>query len=357
LTLPWDVYGEGGGLLVKKGHLIASAHLIEMLVERGFIGDDGVAAVHAQPPSALRMLNLAHAGLRAALAQLALGQADCLPKLDEVAKLVEDAMDLDQDVALACILLNQAGGDYAIRHGVDSASVALLMARALKRTPAQARSLVLAALTMNVGMLRDHQRFHDTGAALPAADLAYIRAHPQAGVALLRAVGVADEPWLACVLQHHENEDGSGYPLATVAAGIGIDAHILMLADRYCARVSARAYRKAMLPNAALRDILLQGKETVDAQLASVLLHQLGIYPTGAFVKLLDGEIGVVTRQGASATTPHVLSLLNAWGTRLDVPLRRDTKTERHAIREVLSAQQAGLTFRLEQLWGCGASL
>ncbi|WP_317203143.1 HD-GYP domain-containing protein [Janthinobacterium sp.] len=358
-TLRWDVHGESGGLLVKKGHVIASDSQIELLVERGFVEDDDglVAHNYQEPPSALRTLNLARGQLWLALEGVAAGRADACAGLDGVAALVVAAVELDQDVALACILLNQDAGEYGLRHSVDTAVVALVMARALKRTAAETASVLLAALTMNVAMLAQHDRFQHTAEPLAGPDLAYIRRHPQEGVALLRAAGVADEDALAGVLQHHENEDGSGYPQGKTSLQICATAKIVMLADRYCARVSARSYRKAMLPNAALRDILLEGKETVDAQLASVLLRELGIYPIGTFVKLLSGEIGVVTRKGLNSTTPHVLSLVNPWGSKLDVPLRRDTKSERHAIREVLGAEQAALQFRLDQLWGRSASL
>ncbi len=357
--LQWDVHGESGGLLVKRGHVVASDTQMDLLLERGFIEvDDGPAAgTYQEPPSTLRMLNLARGQLHVALVDIVNGQADVRGKLDEVVMLIANAIDVDQDVALACILLNQDGGQYATRHSVDTAVVAMVMARALKKPPEEVLSVALAALTMNVGMLQHHDRFQQTAAPLSGPDLAYLRGHPEAGVALLRAAGVDDEDWLACVLQHHENEDGTGYPCGKTSAQIGVAAKIVMLADRYCARVSARSYRKAMLPNAALRDILLEGKETVDAQLASVLLRELGIYPIGTFVKLLSGEIGIVTRKGLNSTTPHVLSLVNPWGGKLDVPLRRDTKIDRHAIREVLGADQAALSFRLDQLWGRSASV
>jgi HD-GYP domain-containing protein (c-di-GMP phosphodiesterase class II) len=29
---------------------------------------------------------------------------------------------------------------------------------------------------------------------------------------MLRCVGVDDDEWISCVLMHHENDEGSGYP-------------------------------------------------------------------------------------------------------------------------------------------------
>ncbi|CDG80761.1 HD-GYP domain-containing protein [Janthinobacterium agaricidamnosum] len=359
-ALAWDVHGENGALLVRQGHVVANQNQIELLLERGFIADvsdDVAATIYQQAPSALRLLNLAHGILSAALPALQEGQPDALQQLEQAATLVQDAVKLDSDVALACILHNQAAAPYPVRHGVDTAVVAIVVARALKHSETEINSMVLAALTMNIGMLEQHERLEQEKETLPDADWAYLRAHPQAGADLLRRAGVHDAAWLSAVLQHHENEDGSGYPLGLRSLEISTAAKIIMLADRYCARVSSRDYRQQLLPNAALRDILLEANSTLNAQLASVLIRELGIYPIGTFVKLVNGEIGVVTRKGLNSTTPHVQSLVGPRGARLDVPLRRDTRNDLHGIREVLSAEQAALVFRPDHLWGSSARI
>ena len=357
LALPWDVHGETGGLLARQGHVVSSEQQIELLLARGVIADASEDARRpgTQAPSALRMLNLATTGLALVLPAIAAGQVAAHEQLTPLAQLVDDAVALDADVALACILHNQGAGNFAVRHSVDTAVITALLARALKLEDGVVRSVLLAALSMNVGMLARHAQFQHQAGPLDAEERAYIRAHPQAGVNLLRAAGVTDGVWLQAVLQHHENVDGSGYPLGITGEDIGVGARLIMLADRYCARVSARSYRKPLLPNAALRDMLMAEKATLDAPLASLLVRELGIYPVGTFVKLLNGEVGVVTRKGLNAATPHVQSLIGPRGARLDVPLRRDTRVDLHAIREVLSAEQAGLQFRPDQLWGRSA--
>ena len=350
-AIPWDVYAAGGSLLVRKGHLLSSENQCMLLLERGFIDDDREERLVVEAPSVVRLLNRAHVLLASALAAI----VNAVPfgeQLTEVARLIMAAVELDAEVAMACILLNQHAYAYPIRHSVDTAVLALVAGRALKKNPDELLTLVQAALTMNVGMLAEHERLRAGGTGLNANDMAYIRAHPQAGVALLRQAGVDDAAWLACVLEHHENEDGSGYPSGKSGAQLSEASKIVGLADRYCARVSLRGYRKTMLPNAALRDILMEGKHTVDTKLATVFLRELGIFPTGTFVRLCDGEIGVVTRKGLNSTTPYVHALVGPRGAPLDVPLRRDTKIELHAIRDVLSADQAGVVLRLDQLWG-----
>lgn len=359
MLIPWDVYGENGGLLVRKGHMVASANQIDALVERGQFEDHSeTPAAPREPDSVLRKLNAAHLELQQLLNGIAssVAPAGLQRKLEDVAQLIDDALELNVDVALASILHNQTDAPYAVRHSVDTAVVAQVVARALKKPAAELRTMTLAALTMNVGMLDQAERLENVRTALPAADTQYVRAHPQASVMLLRRAGISDPDWLACVLAHHENEDASGYPVGLASERIPAGAKLIALADRYCARVSQRAGRKSMLPNAALRDILLEAKNTLDGQLAGVLIRELGIYPIGTYVRLSNGEIGVVSRKGLSSTAPHVEVIVGPRGAPLEVFLQRSTG-ELHSIREVLAAAQVQAPFRMEQIWGRVAAL
>jgi HD-GYP domain-containing protein (c-di-GMP phosphodiesterase class II) len=357
MLLPWNVYGENGALLVRKGHMIASANQIDYLVERGSFEDDSVPAQEMrEPESVLRKLNEVHLQLQALLQGIAARapSSDARRRLEDLGVMVEEAVALNAEVAIASVLHNQQAAPYAVRHSVDTAVVAQVAARALKLPAPQRMALTLAALTMNVGMLEQHERLHAASGGLSDADQARMRAHPELGVALLKQAGVSDADWLDGVLYHHENEDGSGYPRGKAGAQIPVIAKLIALADRYCARVSERSYRKPMLPNAALRDILLE-KNTLDGQLAAVLIRELGIYPIGTYVRLLNGEIGVVSRKGLQSTTPHVESIVGPRGAPLDVFLQRDTKGELNGIREVLSTAQVGALrppLRMEQIWG-----
>lgn len=349
--LPWDVSGDNGALLVRKGYVPTSESQLDALVARGFIDDPDfreLAGAAAEPPSVVRLLNQAAAELAPLLQALAAGDGAAQAGLEHVAALVRQAVDVNAEVAAACILHNQGSAPYLVRHCVDTAVVALIVARAVKRPAAEIDSMVLAALTMNVGMLD----LQDERGPLTDAERAIVKAHPAHGVALLRRAGVQDDVWLSGVLSHHENQDGSGYPHGLVGDAIACSVKLIALADRYCARVAERPYRKPMLPNAALRDILLEANHALDAQLGAVLIRELGIYPVGTFVRLLNGEVGVVARKGVNSTTPHVMTFIGPRGAKLDVFRQRDTRSDLSTIRDVLGAGQVDATFRMDQVWG-----
>jgi HD-GYP domain-containing protein (c-di-GMP phosphodiesterase class II) len=254
-------------------------------------------------------------------------------------------------------LLNQAASNYAVRHCIDTAIVAMLVARAMHKTPEEISIIMAAALTMNVGMLRQQDQLSVRQEPLTEKETSLIRNHPQESVALLKLAGIDNPDWLSYVLLHHEDENGSGYPLGAGTPAIPQNVKILALADHYCASISARAYRKTLLPCAALRDVFLTGGKAGDPMLSAYFIKELGSYPPGTFVRLQNGEVGVVTGKGASAATPIVHALLGPRGAPLSFPIKRDSAKQLFAIHDALSEDQATLRFSLQQLWGDEASL
>ncbi|MBR7799356.1 HD domain-containing protein [Undibacterium sp. FT137W] len=353
------MYGSDGNLLLRRGFVVNSSHQVETLIERGLFVDGEVldqAARDKKIPkvieqaSVLRIISQVRNELRTLSYNLATEQ-NAREKFLALAKQVVVATYLDTDVALGCILLHQEG-NYSARHCVDSAVVSIVIARALKKTEEEITLLAAACLTMNLSMLRQQERLQEKSEGLNPAEQELIFKHPQESVQQLMSAGIRDEGWLSWILHHHENEDGTGYPLKKRSAEIPQNAKIISIADRYCARVCARSYRKSLLPNAALRDILVGGKTTVDLMLVTLFIRELGTYPIGTFVKLENGEIGVVTSKGATTTTPYVHCLIGPRGAPLSAPIKRDTQRTLHAIREVLHRDQVNIRFSMRQLWG-----
>lgn len=361
--LLWDVYDAGNHLLLRKGHVIEREHQVEALMERGLFVDakatqkkDVPQPVKRETPSALRLINLAYKRLERVLFNMA-GEADAADKILEIVQALTFAININSDVALASILLNQTVGRYPVRHCIDTSIVSILVARALKVSVEQTKAMSAAALTMNIGMLRDQERLQEVQGKLSETDAGVIRNHPQQSARILRQAGVTSEDWLSYVLLHHENEDGTGYPCGKRGNEIPLCAKIILIADRYCARVSIRNYRKSLLPNAALRDILVADKKSIDPALATAFIRELGTFPTGSFVRLENGEVSVVTGKGSATTSPIVHALIGPRGVPLSFPIKRDTSKQLFAIREVLSEEQASIRFSLQQVWGDEASL
>src|SRR5687768_11970887 len=90
-------------------------------------GDDRPAA----PPSVLRALNTVQRRLEEGGRLAHLDDPAAPEDLRATARELLHAIDLSADVALACVLRNQVAGSYAVRHSIETAVVAALVARRL----------------------------------------------------------------------------------------------------------------------------------------------------------------------------------------------------------------------------------
>lgn len=99
-----------------------------------------------------------------------------------------------------------------------------------------------------------------------------------------------------CVLLHHENLDGSGYPYGWTAEKIMDYSRIIRVADIYAAMTSDRAFKKKTPPYQVLEQISAMCYTEVDANVFKALKARLALYPEGTTVKMNTDEKGIVTK-------------------------------------------------------------
>ena len=80
-----------------------------------------------------------------------------------------------------------------------------------------------------------------------------MRNHPIIGQQLLEKANQLSHECGLIVMQHHEREDGSGYPYGLLDDDIHLYGRICSIADVYDALTSTRAYKKKLPPFEALR--------------------------------------------------------------------------------------------------------
>jgi HD-GYP domain-containing protein (c-di-GMP phosphodiesterase class II) len=306
------------------------------------------------PPSVLHLLNQSNRRLDRLLQNLR-NEHNAESELRDIARDVIHAVELNPDIALACIFLCQIAGSYAVRHCIETAVVVVVMSRSLGKSAADTLTVTAAALTMNVGMLRHNETFQNKNTPLTSEEMAIVRRHPEESADLLKSAGIEDAEWISCVLLHHENDEGSGYPAGVASPAVTLNAKLLSLADRYCAQVSARNYRRSLLPNVALRNLVEDKAAPADPMLIEHFQRELGDFPPGSLVRLENGEIGVVSRRVGDCLQVHCLRAPS--GAALSPAELRRTADAACAITEALSEDQAAIRFSMKQIWGLQASL
>lgn len=349
--LPWDIFSNPTAArpLLQKGNVVAPGQLDGLF-------DAGLYAEAGTPSSILQSLNLINRRLERTLMELR--DENCADNtLRTLAAELIATVERGQDIVLAAIFLNQIAGAYAVRHCTETAIVASLIARAMGKNPAEILIVTAAALTMNVGMVRQAELFQGKEGALSSEERALVRRHPSDSVNMLRWAGVTDDEWLDLVMLHHENDDGTGYPEGRLGNEISQNAKLIGLADRYCAFVSARNYRRSLLPPAALEKLATEHEMPVDPAVIAHFTEQIGAYPPGTLVRLENGELGVVSARKNSAGALGVHVLRAADGSPFPLAELRATDEPDCAIEQALHEDNAKLRFTMKHIWGELASL
>lgn len=361
--LEFAILDRSGQVLLQKGKVIATDAVLQRLVERGHYeirraveavlpGVVDVDAALARESSTAGRLALLVAEVDRIFRELVHADpAQSTADLDSVVSWQNDlfARDQDQFIGVQALL---ASGQVLSERALHTAAVAKLLAVAQGLPRPQQISLAAAALTVDVGIIDEHDALAKVVGPLSPEQRTIVAEHPARSARLLRTIGIRDEEWLAAVEMHHERLDGSGYPKRLAGEAIPIGARIVGLADAFTAMLRPRADRPAFLARDALRELFTAGAATFDGRLVQLLIRQLGVYPPGTVVKLANGEIGVCVRRTADARKPVLQAVIDPSGQLYATPKRRNPDDTASKIVEVLPPDRhRNIRQLVVQLW------
>lgn len=188
-------------------------------------------------------------------------------------------------------LLVKGRDNYLPDHAYSTAVMAMAMAGNLRWSPDDIRGVGLAGMLADVGMLLVPHRIRVGGCELTARDRARVHKHPLATLGLLETVTDLPPRVGLAAWQHHERENGSGYPRGTRRDAICDYARVLAVADSFAAAMSPRSYRKTKLPYIAMEETLrLASMTQLWTPACRALLGAAGLFPVGSQVKLSSGQ-------------------------------------------------------------------
>lgn len=351
--VPMDVYDAGNRLLLRRGVVVSTQVQLDRLMEDGLYADSDeveaflarrrAARAHAAGPpppgyvpavagdkvsACARLADAKRALLALLSAPPAAGFAE---RLLAIAQSVHRTAELDVDAALGQVALDRSATPAA-RHMVNVAAVTALLLGRLKRPASEIDAAVCAALTMNCTSLALHDQMHGQSTPPDAAQRAQLDSHPMEAVARLRELGVTDAAWLLAVMQHHELRDGSGYPAHRSGDDITLLARALALADQVCALMAERVHRDPVNGVLVMHKLREAPPATLDPALCAALTELATPYPPGAAVKLVTGDVAIVSRRTRLPTAPAVMVFVDRNGVRLEEPRKKITHNPLTAI-------------------------
>ena len=219
---------------------------------------------------------------------------------------------------------------YSSNHAVLTSVICELAAPLLDWPADWRKSVTLAALTMDVAVLRLQDQQAASQLPLSAAAQAEIAAHARTGAQLLSDCALHDATAVE-VVRRHDEPDKAGVALSSLPAAQQM-ARLLRRAEVFAAKIRRRAASLPTTPMSATRDACL-GADGKPDEIGGALVKAVGLYPPGSFVELVSGELGIVLARGRRADLPVVATLKSASGEALLEPMVRDTVERRHAVK------------------------
>ncbi len=161
-------------------------------------------------------------------------------------------------------------GEYEICHPINVAIVAGLIAKKLDYTNASIEQLVLASLIHDIGKFK---LLAEDGTALLTTHEVMVAEHTTLGYNLIRNELGLDEQIAKVALEHHENNDGSGYPKGLSSDYISEWAQIVNVANYYDNLACNRTASHVSNNRDVLRLMLEVGTKKFSARMLYTFIH------------------------------------------------------------------------------------
>lgn len=184
--------------------------------------------------------------------------------------------------------------NFLVIHSMRSTVLAITVGLELHMALSKLIELGISCILHEIGMLRLPPQLYMTDRPLTAAEKAQIMTHPHTGFNILKDLEFPLSILLG-VLEHHEKENGLGYPRHLPGNKITTYAKIISVACSFEAITAPREYKSERTTFDAMVEMLKNPNGQYDSTVIKALLYSLSLYPIGAYVCLQNGKIGIVT--------------------------------------------------------------
>ena len=180
-------------------------------------------------------------------------------------------------------------GEHALRSTVFAEAIAIQLNFPIHRMI----ELGVSCFLHEIGMTLLPPKILDSSQPLNEQERKAVTVHPVLSYNVLRE---SEFPLNICLgaLEHHERENGKGYPRHLTKEQISIYAKIIAVVCSYEAATARRTFKEGMDAYSGIVDILRNNDGQYDPQIVQALLLTLSLYPIGSYVLLSDGRRGQV---------------------------------------------------------------
>lgn len=301
-----QVFTKRGSLLFDKGFFITpreleilqAFHVSSVTVEGRFEADASAAKNEDQEASAalLPTLMVEYDNLLNLFRKVmfSLRSGGTLPLLELRTRLEAVLQHSDQYDVLSFIPRAINLRDYLLHNSILVAMTSYQLAKWYGLPSKDWIPVALGGLLHDIGNAKVDESILEKKGKLTHTEQEEMRTHTVQGYQMLKNVAGLNEGVKLSALQHHEREDGSGYPLGVKGEKIHPYAKIISVADIYHAMTSPRFYKKQSSPYLVLEQLQTESFGKLDPVMVQIFIQKVTEFNNGTLVRLSDGRIGAI---------------------------------------------------------------
>lgn len=251
---------------------------------------------------------------------------------------------------------------YTFEHSVDVAFYGVMLGRKLALTYEYLRDLALGCLLHDIGKIYVHDGVLSKPDKLTAVEFKQVTRHTVLGFQLMRQMPISSPRPAHVALQHHEHQDGTGYPNGITGlnrlfrtprerfdpAHMTLLAELAAVADVCSALSSDRPYRAALPAPDVLHIMRGMAGGHLNREAVDAFGSMVEVFPVGVHVRFGGGKYAgcygiVVACTPGAPNRPVVRLLFDANGLPLPVGVEVDLRHESDRV-SLVAVPEAGVS-------------
>lgn len=205
------------------------------------------------------------------------------------------------------VMSEKPGGEEIYLHSVNVTVLAMMVGRELGLSSAEMNLLGLGCLFHDIGLTEVPSKILLKQEPMTKAERDFYELHCAYGLDIAKRVGLS--PAVQNIIyQHHELQDGTGFPQRLKGEAIDPLARVVVVANHYDSLCNPPNIASALTPHEALSQMFAQQRSRFDGKVLQILIRCLGVFPPGTVVRLSNDVVGlVISINAARPLKPNVV--------------------------------------------------
>ncbi|NGZ12308.1 HD-GYP domain-containing protein [Vibrio aestuarianus] len=230
--------------------------------------------------------------------------------VDEASLLVDDIVDklLSEDSVTLHLMNGKSEFEDIYFHSLNVSVIAMMIGKAKGYDAQKIKELAFAALFHDMGKIKVPTAIVRKKTKLTEPELNYLKLHTKYGLEIASHIESFPDSAKKVIEQHHELNDGSGYPLGLKEADIDELSQVITVANAFDNLCHPNIVAEQKIPYIALSYMYKHCKHLYSNENLNILVKFMGVFPPGTVVQLSNNMVGLVISVNARQLLyPNVL--------------------------------------------------